>query len=296
MFRGDEPNLPPDAPSHAEQLRRNLANFAALGVRHVVTPAGANPFSQVFASAEAAPDTASLALFAGRGLDGLIDAKRVPEGVVVSVALSIGTYLGHADGDLVIALCAIERCSTGRLPLAQAQDNAMATVRLALPLSVQKGETLRYHIGHDGGAQAVAIWLPRTETPPRLVLALQAQGVLPERVYRDALLDIYRLPDAAPYFDAPCRLAVRDRRHLQAECDNPARLVRRELFYPGWRAKVAGFDVPITPEGGVMQGIALPEGRSEIAFDYAPPYARLCWALAGLGALGLIRFRRSPSG
>jgi hypothetical protein len=295
MFRGDEPALPPDVPSHAAQLRRNLANFEALGVRHVVTPAGADPFSPVFDSREAGPDTASRALFAGQSIEGGVEAARVQGGNVVAVSLSIGTYLGQADGDLAVELCSERQCATGRAALAQAQDNAMARVPLSASLPVRAGEALRCRVTHDGGHNAVAIWLPRADLAPRLVVALDSPGVAPMRVYRDALLDIYRLPDAAPYFDSTCRLAVRDRRHLVADCDAASRLVRRELFYPGWRATVAGAEIAIAPEGDVMQSIALPQGRSAISFSYAPPYASLCWVLSALGALALLPIRRRPS-
>eukprot|EP01037_Dinobryon_pediforme_P012372 gene12372-12459_t len=287
MFRGDEP----PSPGHAEQLRRNLAHFEALGVRYVVAPAGQDPFSADFASAKQSTLTTSRALFPGQSIAGVIDGAVVRDGDVVTVALSLGTYLGQADGDLVVELCTPAACRGGRLALAQAQDNAMARITLDAPLRVREGEDIRFRLDHEGGSQAVAVWLPQAERSPRLVIGLQQATPHPDRVYADALLEIYRLPDAAPYFESPCAIVIQDRRRLQADCETPSRLVRRELFFPGWRATVNGAEVQVSLVDQVLQAVKLPAGHSEIRFSYAPPYAWLCWIISALGAAGLIAVR-----
>jgi uncharacterized membrane protein YfhO len=57
---------------------------------------------------------------------------------------------------------------------------------------------------------------------------------------------------------------------MRAHCAKPATLLRRELYYPGWRATIAGTPVPIT-QAGIFQRIQLPAGLSDIGFSYMPP-------------------------
>ena len=52
-----------------------------------------------------------------------------------------------------------------------------------------------------------------------------------------------RSETAAPYFEAEggaCRVAPESRERVVTECERPARLIRRELFFDGWRATVNG--------------------------------------------------------
>jgi hypothetical protein len=143
---------------------------------------------------------------------------------------------------------------------------------------------------------------PRNIGSGRSISGGAAPGLVPPlRVYQDSVMDIYELADAAPYFEAPdgaCRLHPVDRRLLTADCDQPSTLVRRELFFSGWRARVNGSPAEITPYRDVMQQIALQAGETTIRFSYAPPLSRSLWVLAGLAALALLPWhrlhRRSP--
>lgn len=295
MFRGDEPPLPPGQPSHAAQMLRHLNAFAALGVRYIVTPAGQNPFATSFATAASPAHASAHALPPGVELAGQVDGAIVPAGAVDGIGVAIGTYQGAANGHLSAELCSAETCAYGTLDLATAADNATAMVPLSPVLTLRQNETLRWRLWHEGGSAAVAIWMPPGETTPRLEFSQRTERPAPPRVYRDPLLDIYRLPDAAPYFesiDGACRLTVQDRTHIEADCDAPARLVRRELYFSGWRAWVGDAPAEIVPYGTVMQSIALPAGHSAIRFAYAPPYAGLCWAVMALGLIGLLPFSR----
>jgi hypothetical protein len=108
----------------------------------------------------------------------------------------------------------------------------------------------------------------------------------PSLVYRGRVMDIWALPHPAPYAEAPpCRLDVTSRTHLRADCPVAATLVRRELASAGWRATIDGAARPIGLTGEIFQSLALPPGRSDIVFRYAPPYEALAWAASVLGAL-----------
>lgn len=117
------------------------------------------------------------------------------------------------------------------------------------------------------------------------------------KVYSDAAMAIYELPDPSPYFESTaCRVSGPDREHAVADCEKPGRLVRRELFFPGWRASVNGIDAPIAVHGDLFQEIALPAGRSEVRFSYAPPHIGWAWLASAAGLLvlgaGLVRRAR----
>jgi hypothetical protein len=104
--------------------------------------------------------------------------------------------------------------------------------------------------------------------------------------YEGASLDIYELLNAKPYFESAtgqCKLAAPSRSLVVADCAAPDRLVRRELFFPGWTATVAGRDAPIEEHLDLYQSVMLPAGRSEVRFDYAPRHVGWAWLACLLG-------------
>jgi hypothetical protein len=108
-------------------------------------------------------------------------------------------------------------------------------------------------------------------------------------VYLDDELAIFQLPDPKPYFEASspdCTVVPRDRLRVTVNCAAPATVVRRELFFPGWTAAVNGLPAQITEHEGLFQALALPAGRSEIRYRYAPP--RIEWAWAAMFAALLV--------
>jgi hypothetical protein len=110
------------------------------------------------------------------------------------------------------------------------------------------------------------------------------------QVYLDAAMRIYELPRPRPYFEAEgaaCTLRAAGREALAADCEGEARLVRRELYFPGWQATVDGKPVRIDEHMGLFQRIALPAGHSEIAFRFAPPHSGWAWLAAALGLAAL---------
>jgi len=115
--------------------------------------------------------------------------------------------------------------------------------------------------------------------------------------YRDELLTIFELPGPAPYFEtipAGCDLSFADRESAVADCAAPALLVRRELYFPGWRATRAGTHLAILPFEDLFQSVQLPPGRSEVRFHYSPPHIEWAWAAMLLAALCLAASASGP--
>jgi hypothetical protein len=113
----------------------------------------------------------------------------------------------------------------------------------------------------------------------------------PKRVYADPSMAIYELPGPKPYFEllrGKCDLAVVGRARLSATCAAPATLLRRELYFPGWRAEVNGVAAAIAEHERLFQEIALPAGRSEVRFDYAPLHIGWAWFAAALALVTLV--------
>jgi hypothetical protein len=121
------------------------------------------------------------------------------------------------------------------------------------------------------------------------------------RVYADAAMDIFELSNPAPYFEVvsgKCRVAAPNRRHADVDCATPATLVRREMFYPGWTARVNGTETTISLYKDLFQMIGLPQGKSAVEFRYAPPHIVWMWlaALVGIGTLVLSAFLEFRAG
>jgi hypothetical protein len=100
-------------------------------------------------------------------------------------------------------------------------------------------------------------------------------------------MDIWRLPNPTPYFQAPgCTLSPGSRLRLTVDCPAPAMLTRLELASPGWRATRDGIAADLGT-ADIFQTLPLPAGRSEIAFRYAPPWIGFAWAAFAIGAVAL---------
>jgi hypothetical protein len=110
------------------------------------------------------------------------------------------------------------------------------------------------------------------------------------RVYLDNVLEIFELPAPAPYFQAAgCALSAMRRLHVMLDCKAPSVLLRRELFMPGWAARVNGRRMGVTQADGIFQSVAVPAGHSVVWFRFAPPWEKFGWLACLLGVLGLWR-------
>jgi hypothetical protein len=70
---------------------------------------------------------------------------------------------------------------------------------------------------------------------------------------------------------------------IEAESEGPGMLVLTDVFYPGWRATVNGERARIHRVNGLVRGVMVGGGRSEVVFSYMPPsfiYGSLAAVLA----------------
>jgi hypothetical protein len=278
-----------------------MAAYAAIGVKYVLSPANEHPFALGPVSVHRPTSIRNVILQPGETLSGSIGAGEYDVGQVGSVGVVLATFNGRSTGSLSLELCAGGDCGHGSAALEGVAENATLHVVLDHVLTLHSADRLNFSMRHEGGTSPVAIWVWRGEAAPAASLNgprdVPAQH-LPElwlfppqdartarRVYGDGLVDIYELPGTAPYFEADgCQLAGMTRTGVAAHCATSRHLLRRELWFPGWRAWVNGRPAPLT-EDGIFQSVMLPEGESVVRFGFVPH--GIGWAGGG-AALGLL--------
>ena len=110
-------------------------------------------------------------------------------------------------------------------------------------------------------------------------------------VYHDAFARVYQLPSPAPLFSTSgsrCSVETQGWNAATVRCPSPARLVRRVLTFPGWRATVQGRGAPVRTAQGLFQEISLPAGTSSVRFTFAPPHAAVAELMAVVGVVAII--------
>jgi hypothetical protein len=126
-----------------------------------------------------------------------------------------------------------------------------------------------------------------------LQLAFEYGMALPglRKLYTDSLMDIWELPDLAPYFQVnqsgPCTLMTMLREDVTAECIAPATLIRRELLMPGWRVTVNDTASAAAQQNGIFQRSPA-SGSQPCAIPLCTSYVDFGWAAAIVGMAGLI--------
>ena len=71
-----------------------------------------------------------------------------------------------------------------------------------------------------------------------------------------------------------------NRIEVTVHAQSHALLVLSEVYYPGWRASIAGRDVPVRQVDGALRGIVVPAGESRVVLSYAPASFRVGAALS----------------
>jgi hypothetical protein len=155
-----------------------------------------------------------------------------------------------------------------------------------------------------GQLQAFTSNIPAYEQVGVQYLSLPAGTALPlsaarqmRMIAHDNALDIWELPHPAPYAEAPnCTVKLTSRQQMETDCTENSILLRRELFYPGWHARVNGRSSAITLANEIFQAVPLPAGHSQVDFFYRPTNIRAACALAltalALWLVGVLRARR----
>ncbi|MCW8305673.1 hypothetical protein AruPA_01370 [Acidiphilium sp. PA] len=308
---------PPGSGQGRTILFDHVRDYAAVGVKYVITsPGQTSPFLRTVTLPRADIFAGAAALGAGASLDTAFDARQVAAVTagltrIDHVAVLIGTYDGSSTGILSARLCAGALCAAGTAPLATAQDDAWLNIPLHPAIDLTAGAALHLRLTHVIGAHPVAVWLRRSAagtTMPDLRLGQTLPGGSVMPVYQDAVMSIFRIRAYHRYFsaDPACRLTVRGRNDLTADCPAPAILVRQEAWFPGWRARLNGRALPVARHGTLFQSVVLPAGHDVVTFSYRPRGTRRSVTLAGL-ALALwvgcalwpraaLRRRALPSG
>ena len=110
-------------------------------------------------------------------------------------------------------------------------------------------------------------------------------------VFSDSIVEIYRLPHAAP-FEAvtkpDCQLLRGQVDLAVVHCNHAGVLVRRELYMGGWTATESRRQVHISPYESVFQKVSVGPGKTTVAFSFAPPYLAVAEVALGFGLMILV--------
>ena len=267
------------------RLARDLPALRDLGVGWLASGPTEGP-AHMRSTVDAAGPRQARTLLVGVPIQGDLTAGLPGDGAIRSVGVDIGNFFGRADGRLRLSLRWPGGSASGVSSLVGSTDNA--PLAFALDAPVPAAVAVHWTIAQLDG-RAAAVWMFGPGDVPRFSTAMTWPGFSPQLVFKSAGKEVYRLPGAAPYWNAVrCELAWVSRTVVRTRCPVGSTLLRRELFFPGWRAWVNGRRTPVDQDG-LFQRIALPAGRAEIRFHYAPP--GIAWAytaaLLGLTLLGL---------
>lgn len=308
-FIGNHRTAGTSVPTSSEELIRNLENYQWIGVKYVVTRAGDNPFISTLSSKTDAASQSPLPMMPGETVSGILPASMTDKPVAIDeIGVSIGNYINTSDGELATEVCVDSVCANGQRDLKTSNDNSTFYIPLARALLVDAHSVVRYRLARRGGSKPLALWMAAVRAPADdqqlkglagiqtghglqiKLLIREDKPPLAKEVYADDVMNIYELRQPRPYFEEAghvCRIMAHDREHVVADCSASSTLLRRELFYPGWTAKVNGSSTTIAEHRGLFQSIALPAGKSSIVFGYEPPHIVLAW-LAMLIAFGAL--------
>lgn len=303
--------FPGPSSDREKAVRMHLGGFEATAVKYILANRGTNPFVETSTVSTNGP-TRPLLLHNGESLSGILPNELSQTGFINGIGIVIGMYGGPATGYLNAQICANAVCASGIKTLKEAQDRERLEIRLDTPLRVNTGDTLRYafaHIDTDqsadnnrfffiwcGPAGATSAEPPNTANgrincTPSISLTYQNSESPSKPVYRSQVADVFRLPQPKNYFEVqggPCKLSEVNRESVHVFCTAPAVLIRREFFYPGWRAFLNDQQAPVTRFTSIFQAIDLPAGDSKARFSYRPSHIGWAYAAAAIGCLCLL--------
>jgi hypothetical protein len=302
------PDWPPYGKNAGQRyLFQFLKNYEKIGVRYVVTRSGEGLSLASFAFA-AKSVTDPLTLFKGQSAHVSLLAPSVPNGEdrITEIGVFQGNYHHSADGRMGVRLCAGGACATGSVSLVGSVDDSFLYVPLSHFVAAKSGAAMTITISNKGGRKPFAVWL---QTTPQgqdqhlygpsgkisgkalcLILRYSARVEGIKKVYSDSLMDIWELPHPKPYYTirgGPCVLSDARRESVRAICAAPAKLIHRELYMPGWRAKINGVTSPVSSYDEILQSVRLPVGKNLVRWSFIPPYAEYGWIAFVVGLIGL---------
>jgi hypothetical protein len=256
-------------------MRRHLANFEELGVRYVTVPRPNHPFEERIVLQHAPSGNVAVYLTAGKTLAGALPVPPASISSIQIAGIDIGTDGGQANGQIQLQLCNGPTCVEGQSDLTQADDNAPVAIALNPPLHINPAEPLRYTLSQSNDTHPVAVWMypavSSGETPDFSIIQPQSDPQA-RKVFQTQTEAIYELAHPAPYFEAGnCQLKIQTHEALEAVCPTASKLIRRELYYPGWQATVNGAQARVEATS-IFQSIQLSPGMATIRFQYVPTH------------------------
>jgi hypothetical protein len=278
------PDWPQRSADRAAVLRERLSRYAKAGVKYVLAGAdfGFTPAFPVLPTGNYA-----YPLAAGARVEISAEATSTKPLSVTAVSLLVGTYTSTSTGHLKVTLCADAVCAEGVSDLGSAEDNKPLPFALDHPIQFEAGAKYTIRIEKLDGDKPVALWmfpLPSTDAGAKVTESPTpvrdqyfpdlrfSSGAEQKLVYRGRSMSIYELPDTRAYFSAPsCTLVPLSHDRVDASCTGASKLLRLELFMPGWSATVNGQPAPVAVSDGIFQTIDLPAGDARVQFTYEPP-------------------------
>ncbi|OYD76175.1 UNVERIFIED_ORG: putative membrane protein YfhO [Burkholderia sp. CF145] len=286
-------------PTPSQELARNLENYEWIGVKYVVAPSGDNPFMAVLSSKTDSSSHSPLQMMPGDTVTGTLPRDMTDKPVTIDqLGILIGNYGNTSDGILIAEVCVDTLCASGQRNLKESNDNSTFYVPLTRDLPVEAQSAIHYRLTRSGGSKPLVLWMSGVRSPAEdqqikaPAGALTGRGLevklpvkddkapLAKSVYSGQVMNVYELNQPKPYFEElgqSCRVTAEGRERVTADCSAPSTLLRRELFFPGWTAKINGSLTPITEHRDLFQSIALPAGKSSVVFRYEPPHMIWAW-------------------
>ncbi|MBW2419378.1 MAG: YfhO family protein [Deltaproteobacteria bacterium] len=275
---GVEPLLPPKTPTL--HRFRSITDYEPLNLRRQAD------FFSYFRRGEARPDTGAQPYFGALGRPGALIAEGVVEerGRLLDLA-SMRWVLGPPD------------------PL----SFPLVRSRIADPIGWEPRPL-------PGANPSHLVLFENPNALPRAFTTYRARRV-PELL--DDLFALMSAPDfdplaasfvegdppmasaaAAPARGRPARI-VHDGEsvvEIEVEMEAPGLAVLGDSFYPGWLASVDGEPATIHPTNHLFRGVAVPEGRHRVRFEYRPRSFELGLLSSGLGLLLVVALFVGPRG
>lgn len=292
-------------------FKAGLTAYRELGVKYILVRTDANPFESTSGPRNRQASRKAVQLVPGRPMT---VSWTLP---AASKSLTLDAIQVERDGDsglpsgtLAWRVCtAPSTCSEGRIPLTSVPDGPPIRVTLAPRLSIDPHKAASQVTAtaiYQGDAHGVTLLLGRSSarfpgtidgmpSPFTPTMVFGHPGLnnepAPTLAYRGPDMTIYQVSDPSPYFEATsdaCSLTPVNRETVWTNCRSASGLLRREAYYPGWRALVDGREQPIEKDHEIFQGIRLPPGRHEIVFRFRPTHWPWIIAAFSMGLLILI--------
>jgi hypothetical protein len=282
------PRQDPGAPTQAEVFRQRIHAYEEVGVRYLLTAHGADLESLNSLDFGSGPAKA-LMLNTGQSIEGELVDPRLSGIEIRSAFITIGNYQGKSDGNLKVEIAGDQGNATGVADLRNTPDNRALRVDLDRPAKSATGR-IHYKLEHREGREPVAIWsatlkpgltrgssnaTPRGDVPYLTFSDRTSKDQGFWKAYESNAIDVYELDAPKPYFeiiDGAGRIEAKNQFEASVYSPIDSEVVRRELFYPGWKATIDGHEVPIDCYNELFQKIGVPSGTHEIRFFYRPTH------------------------